>query len=322
MSPEPHNPGTKLDLAWLEQVSINLPAVQRRAATLGTRRTVKQQWQAAWLLKAVTCIDLTTLSGDDTETNVARLCLKAARPVRKDLMEAMDMVDEGITTGAVCVYPNRVAECVQLLKKYKAEQIPVAAVATGFPSGQYSLSTRLEEIKLAVAAGAREIDIVINRQLALEHRWEELYKEVVAMKEACGQKVHMKSILAIGELGSMNNVYKCSLVCMMAGSDFIKTSTGKEGVNATLPVGLVMCRAIREYNEKTGFSVGFKPAGGIRTAKDAMNWLILIKEELGDDWLNNRMFRIGASGLLLDIERQLFHWVTGRYAAAHELAMS
>jgi len=322
MSQEPHNPGTKLDLAWLEQVSINLPAVQRRAATLGTRRTVKQQWQAAWLLKAVTCIDLTTLSGDDTETNVARLCLKAARPVRKDLMEAMDMVDAGITTGAVCVYPNRVAECVQLLKKYKAEQIPVAAVATGFPSGQYSLSTRLEEIKLAVAAGAREIDIVINRQLALEHRWEELYKEVVAMKEACGQQVHMKSILAIGELGSMNNVYKCSLVCMMAGSDFIKTSTGKEGVNATLPVGLVMCRAIREYNEKTGFSVGFKPAGGIRTAKDAMNWLILIKEELGDDWLNNRMFRIGASGLLLDIERQLFHWVTGRYAAAHELAMS
>jgi len=208
-----------------------------------------------------------------------------------------------------------------LKTRYKAEQIPVAAVATGFPSGQYSLSTRLEEIKLAVAAGAREIDIVINRQLALEHRWDELYNEVVAMKEACGP-AHMKSILAIGELGSMNNVYKCSLVCMMAGSDFIKTSTGKESVNATLAVGLVMCRAIREYNEKTGFRVGFKPAGGIRTAKDAMNWLILIKEELGDDWLNNRMFRIGASGLLLDIERQLFHWVTGRYAAAHELAMS
>jgi len=321
MSQEPHNPGTKLNLAWLEQVRINLPAVQRRAATLGTRRTVKQQWQAAWLLRAVTCIDLTTLSGDDTETNVSRLCLKAARPVRKDLMEAMDMTDARLTTGAVCVYPNRVSECVQLLKKYKAEQIPVAAVATGFPSGQYSLSTRLEEIKLAVAAGAREIDIVINRQLALEHRWDELYNEVVAMKEACGP-AHMKSILAIGELGSMNNVYKCSLVCMMAGSDFIKTSTGKESVNATLAVGLVMCRAIREYNEKTGFRVGFKPAGGIRTAKDAMNWLILIKEELGDDWLNNRMFRIGASGLLLDIERQLFHWVTGRYAAAHELAMS
>jgi len=321
MSPEPHNPGTQLDLAWLETVRVNLPAVLRRAASLGTRRTVKQQWQAGWLLRAVTCIDLTTLAGDDTETNVARLCLKAARPVRRDLLEAMDMADAGITTGAVCVYPNRVQECVQLLKKYKAEQIPVAAVATGFPSGQYSLDTRLQEIKMAVAAGAREIDIVINRQLALEHKWQQLYDEVVAMKAACGP-AHMKSILAIGELGSMNNVYKCSLVCMMAGSDFIKTSTGKEGVNATLAVGLVMCRAIREYHEATGYNVGFKPAGGIRTAKDAMNWLILIKEELGDAWLNNNMFRIGASGLLLDIERQLFHWVTGRYAAAHELAMS
>jgi len=279
------------------------------------------QHQAAWLLRAVTCIDLTTLAGDDTETNVSRLCLKAARPVRKDLLEAMDMAEAGLTTGAVCVYPNRVKECVQLLKKYKAENVPVAAVATGFPSGQYSLDTRLQEIKMAVEAGAREIDIVINRQLALEHKWQELYNEVVAMKAACGP-AHMKSILAIGELGSMNNVYKCSLVCMMAGSDFIKTSTGKEGVNATLAVGLVMCRAIREYHEATGFRVGFKPAGGIRTAKDAMNWLILIKEELGDSWLNNNMFRIGASGLLLDIERQLFHWVTGRYAAAHELAMS
>jgi len=321
MSPEPHNPGMELDLAWLETVRINLPAVLRRAASLGTRRTVKQQWQAAWLLRAVTCIDLTTLSGDDTETNVARLCLKAARPIRPDLLEAMDMTEAGLTTGAVCVYPNRVKECVQLLKKYKAENIPVAAVATGFPSGQYSLDTRLQEIRMAVEAGAREIDIVINRQLALEHKWQELYDEVVAMKAACGH-AHMKSILAIGELGSMNNVYKCSLVCMMAGSDFIKTSTGKEGVNATLAVGLVMCRAIREYQDVTGFRVGFKPAGGIRTAKDAMNWLILIKEELGDSWLNNNMFRIGASGLLLDIERQLFHWVTGRYAAAHELAMS
>jgi len=321
MSPEPHNPGMELDLAWLETVRINLPAVLRRAASLGTRRTVKQQWQAAWLLRAVTCIDLTTLAGDDTETNVSRLCLKAARPVRKDLLEAMDMAEAGLTTGAVCVYPNRVKECVQLLKKYKAENIPVAAVATGFPSGQYSLDTRLQEIRMAVEAGAREIDIVINRQLALEHKWQELYDEVVAMKAACGP-AHMKSILAIGELGSMNNVYKCSLVCMMAGSDFIKTSTGKEGVNATLAVGLVMCRAIREYQDVTGFRVGFKPAGGIRTAKDAMNWLILIKEELGDSWLNNNMFRIGASGLLLDIERQLFHWVTGRYAAAHELAMS
>lgn len=317
----PDNPGTDLDLAWLEQVRVNLPAVQRRAATLGTRRTVKQQWQAAWLLKAVTCIDLTTLSGDDTEANTSRLCLKASRPVRKDLLEAMDMAGAGITTGAVCVYPNRVKECVEFLKKYKAEHIPVAAVATGFPSGQFPLSTRLQEIKMAVEDGAKEIDIVINRSLALENKWEELYSEVVAMKAACGS-AHMKSILAIGELGSMNNVYKASLVCMMAGSDFIKTSTGKEGVNATLSVGLVMCRAIRDYHEKTGYRVGFKPAGGIRTGKDACTWLILIKEELGNSWLNNQMFRIGASGLLTDIERQLFHWVTGRYADAGEMAMA
>jgi len=321
MSDAPYNPGMDLDLAWLEKVKVNLPAVKRRADTLGTKRTVKQQWQAAWLLKAVTCIDLTTLSGDDTEANTSRLTLKAARPIRKDLLQAMDMLDANITTGAVCVYPSRVKECVEFLKRYKAEQIPVAAVATGFPSGQYPLAGRLEEIKACVAAGAREIDIVINRTLALENKWEELYKEVVAMKQACGT-AHMKSILAIGELGSMNNVYKASLVCMMAGSDFIKTSTGKEGVNATLAVGVVMCRAIREYHEITGYRVGFKPAGGIRTAKDATTWLILIKEELGNSWLNNNMFRIGASGLLTDIERQLFHWVTGRYAAAHELAMS
>jgi len=317
----PNNPGMELKLEWLEQVRVNLPAVKRRVESLAGRRTVKQQWQAAWLLRAVTCIDLTTLSGDDTSANVSRLCLKAARPVRKDLLLAMGMEDAGLTCGAVCVYPNRVAECVEALKRYKAEDIPVAAVATGFPSGQMPLPTRLQEIKMAVADGAKEIDIVINRQLALEQRWTELYEEVKEMKAACGS-AHMKSILAIGELGSMSNVYKASLVCMMAGSDFIKTSTGKEGVNAILPVGLVMCRAIREYQEATGFRVGFKPAGGIRTAKDAIAWLVLIKEELGDSWLNNKMFRIGASGLLLDIERQLFHWVTGRYAAAHELAMS
>jgi len=315
------NPGMELDTAWLEQVRVNLPAVRRRVESLAGRRTVKQQWQAAWLLRAVTCIDLTTLSGDDTSANTSRLCLKAARPVRKDLLEAMGMGGAGITTGAVCVYPNRVKECVEFLRRYNAENIPVAAVATGFPSGQYSLDTRLQEIRTAVQDGAKEIDIVINRQLALENRWLELYTEVVAMKAACGS-AHMKSILAIGELGSMANVYKASLVCMMAGSDFIKTSTGKEGVNAVLAVGLVMCRAIREYQDRTGYRVGFKPAGGIRTAKDAVSWLVLIKEELGDSWLNNKMFRIGASGLLTDIERQLFHWVTGRYAAAHELSMA
>ena len=234
---EPNNPGIPLDLGWVSSVRINLPSVQRRAATLGTKRTVKQQWQAAWLLRAVTCIDLTTLGGDDTNANVQRLCLKAAKPVRKDLLEAMDMDKAGITTGAVCVYPSRVEGAVKALKGFKADHIPVAAVATGFPSGQYSLKTRLEEIGLAISSGAKEIDIVINRQLALSNNWTVLYEEVKAMKKACGD-IHMKAILAIGELGSMNNVYKASLVCMMAGADFIKTSTGKETTcNATLPVG-------------------------------------------------------------------------------------
>lgn len=239
---KPNNPGMHLDLGWISSVSVNLPAVNRRAATLGTRRTVKVQYQAAWLLRAVTCIDLTTLSGDDTAANVQRLCLKGARPIRRDLIEAMDAQGLDITVGAICVYPSRVGEAVAALGRFKASHIPVAAVATGFPSGQYSLKTRLEEIRLAVAEGAKEIDIVISRSLALNHDWEALYNEVKAMKDACGEGVHLKAILAIGELGSMNNVYKASLACMMAGADFIKTSTGKEGVNATLPVGVVMCR--------------------------------------------------------------------------------
>lgn len=314
------NPGCELDLAWVNSVQINLPSVKRRAETLGTKRTVKKQWQAAWLLRAVTCIDLTTLSGDDTNANVQRLCHKAANPIRHDIMKALGMEEAGITCGAVCVYPARVDGAVNSLKKIGAN-IPVAAVATGFPSGQYHLQTRLEEIKLTVADGASEIDIVINREMALTGNWQGLYDELKAMRAACGN-AHMKAILAVGELGSMNNVYKASLVAMMAGADFIKTSTGKEGVNATLPVGVVMCRAIREYYQHTGNKVGFKPAGGIRAAKDALVWLILIKEELGNEWLNNHMFRIGASGLLSDIERQLFHYVYGHYAAVSELPMA
>lgn len=314
------NPGCDLDLGWVNSVRINLPSVKRRAETLGTKRTVKKQWQAAWLLRAITCIDLTTLSGDDTNANVQRLCHKAARPVRHDIIKALGMEDAGITCGAVCVYPSRVAGAVKALEKIGAD-IPVAAVATGFPSGQYALKSRLEEIEMAVANGAKEIDIVINREMALTGNWKGLYEELKQMHKACGD-AHLKAILAVGDLGSMNNVYKASLVAMMAGADFIKTSTGKEGVNATLPVGVVMCRAIREFYERTGYRVGFKPAGGIRAAKDALVWLILIKEELGDAWLNNHMFRIGASGLLADVERQLFHYVYGRYAAVSELPMA
>lgn len=315
------NPGVGYDSSWFDNIHVNLPAVKRRAETLGTRRTVKKQWQAAWLLRAVTCIDLTTLAGDDTPSNVSRLCFKAAHPVGKDILKAMEMDNEGITVGAVCVYPNRVADCVKYLKAANRPDIPVASVATGFPTGQVPLKTRLEEIKMAVADGAKEIDIVINRQFALEGNWRGVYDEVRMMREACGE-AHMKTILATGELGSMVNIYKASMACMMAGADFIKTSTGKEGVNAILPVALVMVRAIREFYQVTGYKVGFKPAGGIRSAKDACTWLSLMKEELGDEWLSPHLFRIGASALLIDIERQLFHFVYGRYAAAHEIPMS
>ncbi|XP_064628547.1 deoxyribose-phosphate aldolase-like [Lineus longissimus] len=313
------NPGCEFDPSWFETIQINLPAVRKRAAELGTRRTVKKQWQAAWLLRAVTCIDLTTLSGDDTAANVQRLCYKAKRPVRDDLLESCGMPD--ITVGAICVYPSRVADAVQFLKDAGVPHIPVASVATGFPSGQYPLKGRLEEIRQAVASGAAEIDIVINRDYALNGNWKGVYDEVKLMREACGE-AHLKTILATGELGSMTNVYKASMVCMMAGADFIKTSTGKEGVNAILPVGLVMVRAIREYYQRTGHKIGFKPAGGIRTAKDSCTWLALMKEELGDEWMKNDLFRIGASSLLGDIERQIFHYVTGRYACADELAMA
>lgn len=311
------NPGIPLDLGWVRSTRVNLSATERRTATIGTRRTVKKDWQAAWLLRAITCIDLTTLAGDDTPGNVQRLCAKARQPVRQDMLDALGVGEEGITVGAVCVYHARVADAVRALE---GTNIPVAAVSTGFPSGQTSFRTRLDEIHDSVKAGAKEIDIVISRELVLTGQWERLYDEVKQFREACGES-HMKSILATGELGTLRNVGMASLVCMMAGSDFIKTSTGKETVNATLEVSLVMCRAIREYELKTGYMVGFKPAGGIRTAKQAMNWQFLMKEELGDAWLFPNLFRFGASSLLTDIERQLSHFATGRYASEKYMPM-
>ncbi|XP_007503662.2 deoxyribose-phosphate aldolase isoform X2 [Monodelphis domestica] len=316
----PQNQGTELDLTWISEVQVNQPAVLRRAEQIQTRRTMKKDWQAAWLLKAVTFIDLTTLSGDDTSSNVQRLCYKAKYPIREDLLKALDMQDIGITTAAVCVYPARVCDAVKALKDVGCK-IPVASVATGFPAGQTHLKTRLEEIRLAVEDGAKEIDVVINRSLVLTGQWEVLYDEIRQFRKACGN-AHLKTILATGELGSLTNVYKASMIAMMAGSDFIKTSTGKEAVNATFPVAIVMVRAIRDFFWKTGKKIGFKPAGGIRTAKDSLAWLSLIKEELGDEWLKPELFRIGASTLLSDIERQIYHHVTGRYAAYHDLPMA
>lgn len=311
------NPGIPLDLGWVRSTRVNLSAAERRSATLGTRRSVKKDWQAAWLLRAVTCIDLTTLAGDDTPGNVQRLCAKARQPVRSDLLEALGMGDVRITTGAVCVYHNRIGDAVRALE---GSGIPVAAVSTGFPAGLNPFHLRVEEIRESVKAGAEEIDIVISREHVLRANWEALYDEVRAFREACGD-AHMKTILATGELATLRNVGMASLVCMMAGADFIKTSTGKESVNATLPVSLTMVRAIREYQDRTSYKVGFKPAGGIRTAKQAMNWQFLMKEELGDEWLFPNLFRYGASALLTDIERQLSHFATGRYAAEHYMPM-
>jgi len=305
------NPGMALELDWVRDAHVNRSAVERRAATLPARRSVKKQWQLAWLLRAITLIDLTTLSGDDTPGRVRRLCAKAVRPVRHDLLEAVGMADAGLTTAAVCVYHDMVAPAVEALR---GSGVPVAAVSAGFPAGLSPYETRLEEIGRSVRAGAAEIDIVISRRHVLTGDWQALYDEVRAFREAAGE-AHLKAILATGELGTLRNVYRASLVAMMAGADFVKTSTGKESVNATLPVGLVMVRAIRAYLERTGYRVGFKPAGGVRTAKEALAWLALMKEELGRPWLEPELFRIGASSLLGDIERQLEHGVTGRYSA-------
>lgn len=313
----PRNAGMPLDLARIANLRINRSAVERRAATMPARRTVKREWQAAWLLRAVTCIDLTTLAGDDTPGTVQRLCAKARQPLRAELMEQLGVAQLGITVGAVCVYHNLVSVAVEALA---GSGIPVAAVSTGFPAGQNPLPQKLEEIRASVAAGAHEIDIVISRAHVLTGNWQALYDEVRAFREACGE-AHMKTILATGELGTLQNVARASHICMQAGADFIKTSTGKESVNATLPVSLVMVRAIRAYAEETGYQVGFKPAGGIRTAKQSLDWLALMKEELGDPWLHADLFRIGASGLLTDIERQLEYYATGRYAAAYRLPM-
>ncbi len=311
------NQPSPLDLGYVYDTHVNRSAAQRRAATLGKRRSIKQQWQAAWLLRAVTCIDLTTLAGDDTPGNVQRLAAKARQPVRQDILEALGVGDQAITTAAVCVYHARVGDALAALQ---GTTIPVAAVSTGFPAGLSPYRQRIAEIRESVAAGACEIDVVISREHVLRGNWQALYDEVCEMRQACGD-APMKTILATGELGPLWHVAMASKVCMMAGADFIKTSTGKEPVNATLEVGLVMARTIREHYQRTGYRVGFKPAGGIRQAKQALEWLTLIKEELGDEWLRPALFRIGASSLLGDIERQLSHHVTGHYAAIHHMPM-
>ena len=309
------NTGVDLDLDWVSSIQANTSAIERRASSIGSRRSIKKQHQAAWLLQAVKCMDLTTLSGDDTTGRVRRLCAKAKNPISKTILEKLGL--DSIKVGAVCVYHDMIGAAVS---KLKGTGIPVAAVSTGFPAGLSPLPLRIAEIKYSVSAGASEIDIVISRRHVLTQNWKALYDEVKDFRKACGS-AHMKTILATGELGTLRNVARASAVCMMAGADFIKTSTGKEPINATLPVSLVMVRAIREYHEKTGYKIGYKPAGGISKAKDALTYLCLIKEELGDQWLNPELFRFGASSLLGDIERQLEHHITGAYSASYRHAM-
>ena len=310
------NEGVPLDLDWVMSSQANTSAIERRASTFSTRRSVKKNYQAAWLLRAISCIDLTTLAGDDTVGRIHRLCDKAANPVRKSILERLAVSE--INVGAVCVYHDMIETAV---KRLEGTGIPVAAVSTGFPAGLSPMRLRVAEIEDSVQAGADEIDIVISRRNVLTQNWTALYEEIRSFRQACGD-AHMKTILATGELGSLRNIARTSLVCMMAGADFIKTSTGKESVNATLPVSLVMVRAIRDYHDQTGYKVGYKPAGGISKAKGSLTYLSLIKEELGNEWLSPDLFRFGASSLLSDIERQLEHFVTGAYSATHRHPMA
>jgi deoxyribose-phosphate aldolase len=307
------NTGIPLDLNWVQEVRVNTSAVERRAQSEVARRSVKKEWQAAWLLRAISCMDLTTLSGDDTDERVRRLCAKAKQPLQQELVRKLQIEELHIKVAAVCVYHTFVETALHALE---GSSIHVAAVSTGFPAGLSPFPERVAEIRRSIEAGAHEIDVVITRAHVFGGRWQALYDEIVAFKQACGG-AHMKVILGTGDLLTLRNVARASVVAMMAGADFIKTSTGKEPTNATLPVSLVMVRAIREYAQQTGMAVGFKPAGGIRTAKQSLDWLALIKEELGDSWLRAEMFRFGASGLLGDIERQLDHHATGRYSAEY-----
>ncbi len=307
------NSGIPLDLNWIQEVRVNTSAVERRTQSQVARRTVKKEWQAAWLLRAISCMDLTTLSGDDTDERVRRLCAKGRHPIQQELVEKLGIENLDIKVAAICVYHTFIETALQALE---GSGIHVAAVSTGFQAGLSPLAERVAEIRRSVEAGAHEIDVVITRAHVFGARWQALYDEVAAFKQACGA-AHMKVILGTGDLLTMRNIARASFVAMMAGADFVKTSTGKEPTNATLPVSLVMVRTIREYAQRTGMAVGFKPAGGIRTAKQSLDWLAMMKEELGDSWLRSEMLRFGASGLLGDIERQLEHHVTGRYSAEY-----
>ena len=307
----------KLNLDWINNVQVNLSAVESRTSTLVKRRTVKKEYQVAWLLKSITLLDLTTLSGDDTFGKIDRLCEKAINPISNSIITKLNLKELNIRVGAVCVYHD----LINRAKKQLNGMLPIAAVSTGFPAGLSSLETKKKEIKNSINEGADEIDIVINRSYVLRKDWKNLYEEVRSYKEIAKTK-KLKAILGVGDLETLRNVGKASLVCMMAGADFIKTSTGKEKINANLNNSLVMLRMIREFYSYSGKKIGFKPAGGISSAKGVLEFLILVYEELGEDWINEKLLRIVASSLLIDIERQLYHYTLGRYANKEKIAMS
>ena len=307
------NPGMDFQLDKISSISINRSAIERRCKNYGVRRSIKKDKQAAWLLKAITLIDLTTLSGDDTKARVRRLCSKAKKPLNPTLSKALGVDSLNLGVAAVCVYHDMLSAAK---KNLSHTEINLAAVSTGFPAGLSPLPLRLQEIEYSVASGANEIDIVISRRHVLEGNWQELYNEVKSFRENCGD-AHMKTILATGELGNLSNIARASQICMMAGADFIKTSTGKESTNATLPVSLVMIRMIRDYYNETGIRIGFKAAGGISDTKTALTYMTMIQEELGRRWLEPDLFRFGASSLLGDIERQLDHFSSGYYSASY-----
>jgi len=280
--------------------SIDQVAVEGRAADLA-KRSIKREAKVWALELAIRCCDLTTLEGQDTPGKVAALCSKALRP---------DPSDPNIpSVAAVCVYPNLVPTAVERLR---GTSVKVASVATAFPSGQSPLDVKLRETQEVVELGADEVDMVIDRGAFLSGRYAKVYDEIVRVKEACGD-AHLKVILEVAELGTYDNVRRASLLAMAAGADFIKTSTGKLPGAATLPVQLVMLEAIRDVHAETGRKVGMKPAGGIRTSKNAIQYLVQVHETLGPDWLTPDLYRIGASSLVNDILMQLRKEKTGAY---------
>ena len=280
---------------------VDKVGVEARAATLATR-SIKTTAKAAAIDLAIRMVDLTTLEGSDTPGKVRALSAKALRP---------DPADPTCPpVAAVCVYPSMVGVAAEVVK---GSGVHIASVATAFPSGQAPLPVKLADVREAVAAGADEIDMVINRGAFLSGRYDEVFAEIVAVKEASGD-AHLKVILETGELGTYDNVRRASWLAMLAGADFIKTSTGKIGVAATLPVTLIMLEAVRDFRARTGRQVGVKPAGGIRTTKDAIKYLVLINETVGDDWLDPDWFRFGASSLLNDLLMQRTKLTTGHYS--------